>query len=71
MAMLKLNSINDGPQNSWMGYERLAAQGIAIDDYEKYISENKPVDFVDPKVTIDSILLSVRILMKHCHYLSG
>ena len=27
--------LNDGPQNSWMGYERLAAQGVAIDDYEK------------------------------------
>ena len=46
--------LNDGPQNSWMGYERLAAQGVAIDDYEKYISENKPVDFVDPKVAINA-----------------
>ena len=48
--------LNDGPQNSWMGYERLAAQGVAIDDYEKYIRENKPVDFVDPKVTIHARL---------------
>ena len=66
--------LNDGPQNSWMGYERLAAQGVVIDDYEKYISENKPVDFVDPKVTIDSTLiisLSERTLTKHCHYFSG
>lgn len=45
----------DGPQNAWVGYHSLEQQGINIEDFEKYIAENAPLTFTDPKVKFGSL----------------
>ena len=45
-----IDGLVDGPQNGWFGYFSLMKQGKVIMDFEKYIANNAPVTFTDPKV---------------------
>ena len=42
----------DGPQSAWLGHYSLTEQGIDVGDFDNYITENKPVTFTDPNVSL-------------------
>ena len=42
------DNLKPGPQESWMGFASLEAQGINVGNFEMYIKENSPVWFTNP-----------------------
>ena len=59
--------LEDGPENSWLGYDSLAKQGVDIKpDFATYIDENKPLWFTDPKVSfIEKLSCEKYLYFKH------